>query len=142
VLALATPAQLARVFDLDLWKAPRPGVEEQLDAGRFGEWLEVLMDAGPEVAAAKLTAMDAGLAITALSRHVRVFDRAAQVRGDKHAETFGVGGYVLEAKRLDAWSTIIDLLLHLDANHPKYFRTRWPERSALENRSGRVRSRS
>ncbi len=121
VVALATPAQLARVFDLDLWKAPRPGAEEQLDAGRFGAWLEVLMDAGAEVAAAKLTAMDASLVVTALARHFRVFDRAAQVRGDKNAETFDLGGYVLEAKRRDAWPTIIDLLLYLDASHPEYF---------------------
>src|SRR5436190_8563031 len=134
VVALATPAQLARVFDLDLWKAPRPGVEEQLDAGRFGAWLEVLMDAGPEVAAAKLTAMDASLAITALSRHLRVFDRAAGVREDKNAETFALGGYVLEAKRRDAWSTIIDLLQHLDASHPKYFHTVMRGCLALSNR--------
>jgi len=134
IVALATPAQLARVFDLDLWKAPRPGVEEQLDAGRFGEWLEVLMDAGPEVAAAKLTAMDTGLVVTALCRHCRVFDRAAQVQSDKHTETFAIGGYVLEATRQDAWATILDLLLHLDATQPEYFRTVMRECVARSNR--------
>lgn len=136
VVALATPAQLARVFDLDLWKSPRPGVEEQLDAGRFGAWLEVLMDAGPEVAAAKLTAMDADVVVSALSRHVRVFDRAAHVQTEKEvedAETFGLGGYVLEAKRHDAWPTIIDLLLHLDASHPEYFQTVMRGCRALSN---------
>ena len=123
VVALATPQQLARVFDLDLWKGPRPGVEERLDAARFGAWLEVLMDAGAEVAAAKLTGMDPDLVIGALSQHVRVCDRAADVRSRSNAETFEIGGVVLEARREDAWGTIIDLLLHLDAHHGEYFRT-------------------
>ena len=39
-VALATPEQLERVFDLDLWRAARPGRDEQFDANRFGVWLE------------------------------------------------------------------------------------------------------
>jgi hypothetical protein len=34
--------QLTAVLDLDLWSAPLPGEDEQFDADRFGEWLEVL----------------------------------------------------------------------------------------------------
>ena len=41
LLALATPEQLAAVFDLDLWKADRAGGDEQFDAARFCEWLEM-----------------------------------------------------------------------------------------------------
>src|SRR5689334_4638200 len=41
-VALATPDQLARVFDLDLWRPAMPGLDEQFDADRFGVWLEVL----------------------------------------------------------------------------------------------------
>ena len=44
LVALATPDQLLRVFDLDLWHGDRPGLDDQLDADRFGVWLEVLMD--------------------------------------------------------------------------------------------------
>src|SRR5262249_53018060 len=36
LVALATPDQLSRVFDLDLWRAGQPGLDEQFDAERFG----------------------------------------------------------------------------------------------------------
>lgn len=121
VVALATPEQLARVFDLDLWKAPRPGVEETLDAARFGEWLDVLMEAGPDVAGAKLCAMDPALTIAALSRHMRVFDRAAAVRSQSDAVAFDIGPYTVEPRRHDAWSTIVDFLIYLDAHRPGFF---------------------
>ena len=35
--------QLTAVLDLDLWHAPLPGGAEELDADRFGEWLETLV---------------------------------------------------------------------------------------------------
>ena len=60
-VALATPEQLERVFDLDLWRAARPGRNEEFDADRFGVWLEVLAEAGADVAARKLAEMDAGI---------------------------------------------------------------------------------
>src|SRR6516162_1281178 len=41
---LATPAQLTRIFDLDLWRAVLPGMDEQFDADRFGVLLEVLAE--------------------------------------------------------------------------------------------------
>ena len=56
LVALATPDQLARVFDLDLWRAGQPGLDEQFDADRFGVWLEVLMESGAGVAAQTLAA--------------------------------------------------------------------------------------
>src|SRR5262245_58140030 len=45
LVAMATPRQLDHIFDVDLWRAPRPGLDEELDADRFGLWLEVLMEA-------------------------------------------------------------------------------------------------
>src|SRR5437899_1704707 len=51
LVALATPEQLACVFDLDLWRSGQPGRDEQFDADRFGMWLEVLMESGAAVAA-------------------------------------------------------------------------------------------
>src|SRR5262249_41684610 len=51
LVALATPEQLTRVFDLDLWQPPQPGLDEQFDAARFGVWLQVLLENGAEVAA-------------------------------------------------------------------------------------------
>src|SRR5687768_6750068 len=44
LVAHATPGQLARVFALDWWRAGAPGLDEELDADRFGAWLEVLME--------------------------------------------------------------------------------------------------
>src|SRR5262245_45774159 len=35
LVALTTPKQLERVFDLDLWHAAQPGLDEQFDAARF-----------------------------------------------------------------------------------------------------------
>jgi hypothetical protein len=133
-VALATSDQLARVFDLDLWRARKPGQDEELDADRFGVWLDVLMDSGAEIAAQKLVGIDVAIVTAALARHVRVFDRAAVSRaespdGDEVIESRSrrdsivcdVGSYLVEARRTDAWDTIIDLLLVLDAEHPDYF---------------------
>jgi hypothetical protein len=36
----------ARIFDLDLWRACRPGRDEQFDADLFGVWIEVLVESG------------------------------------------------------------------------------------------------
>ena len=77
LVALATPDQLARVFDLDLWRPAAPGLDEQFDADRFGAWLEVLVDANVSGAAATLAGMDADLVAGALAQHVRVFNAAA-----------------------------------------------------------------
>src|SRR5215831_12557208 len=55
IVALATPAQLTRVFDYDLWTNTSAGVEEALDADRFGVWLDVLVETGIEHASATLT---------------------------------------------------------------------------------------
>ena len=61
LVALTTPDQLARIFDLDLWRAAQPGLDEQFDADRFGVWLEVLVESGATVAAQKLAGMDVDL---------------------------------------------------------------------------------
>ena len=70
LVALATPDQLARVFDLDLWRAGQPGLDEQFDADRFGVWLEVLDGIRRRsVAAQTLAGMDVDLVIAALAQH-------------------------------------------------------------------------
>lgn len=134
LLALATPEQLAAVVDLDLWRADRPGVEERFDAGRFCEWLEVLVDAGPAMAAERLAKMDVALVIAGLSPNIRVFDpavfapevepsgadvvsSAGRVRG-VHAE---IGGYVIVARRQDSWDAIVQVLLALGEQQPETF---------------------
>ena len=58
LVASATPEQLTSVLDLDLWRHAQPGRDEQFDADRFGEWLEVLVDTGETVAARIVAALD------------------------------------------------------------------------------------
>src|SRR5262245_27958220 len=131
---LATPEQLTRIFDLDLWRSAQPGMDEQFDADRFGVWLEVLAEFGASVAAQKLAEMDADLVIVGLAQHAQVFDCAMvspymTTDGDAPAANpklaYGlardVGGYRLIAKRTDSWEAIVAILISLDAEHPDYF---------------------
>src|SRR5437899_6428407 len=76
LVALATPAQLSAVFDLDLWNSRRPGLQEQFDADRFGVWLEVLAESGADVAANRPAAVDCALVVDALAKDMRVIDPA------------------------------------------------------------------
>jgi hypothetical protein len=130
LVALATPDQLARVFDLDLWRTGQPGQDEQFDADRFGVWLEVLMESGATVAAQTLADMDVDLVIAALAQHALVFDRAAAspsapMDGEDVATSrtlndglgCDIGGYLVVARRTDSWDAIAAVLVSLDAEH-------------------------
>ncbi len=138
LLALATPEQLAQVFDLDLWRAATAGQDEQFDADRFGVWIEVLLEAGAEVAAQKLAGIDADLVATGLAQHAFVYDRAAVTPYETldgelmtfYADaisvhdiglTFDLGSYLLLAKRADSWEAITEVLLALGTEHTEYF---------------------
>jgi len=139
VLTSATPTQLTSLLDLDLWRHPQPGRDEQFDVDRFGEWLEVLVDTGEAVAARTAAALDKQLVIAGLSRYLRVFDPGTfeptassddepMDRNEMmHSETSGdvleceVGGYLVRARRTDAWDAIVTLLATLDADHNHYF---------------------
>jgi len=116
-LALATPQQLQRILDLDLWRAPRPGMDAEFDPDRFAAWVELLMESDPAVALQTLAKMDEDLVTTAIAQHVRVFDLASDV----DPAGCEVGGYVVEARRSDAWDTIVRLLQFLDNESPSYF---------------------
>jgi hypothetical protein len=133
LVALATPQQLMGVFDLDLWRGD-PGFDERLDAGRFGMWLEVLMEAGPQIAAQKLAGLDVDLVVAGLAQHIAVFDRSAvgpftttdgmeitPRREHKSNVSWEVGGYLLEGKQTDWWDTIVDLLMFLHEEHHDFF---------------------
>ena len=134
LVALATPDQLARVFDLDLWRAAQSGLDEQFDADRFGVWLEVLVERGARVAAQKLAGMDAGLITAGFAQHARVFDRAAittytttdgeEVTGIRNLGDVHVcelGGYAVVRKRSASWEAIVEVLSALDDENPDFF---------------------
>jgi hypothetical protein len=153
IVALATPEQLARIFDLDLWRAAKAGLDEQFDADRFGMWLEVLLETGAAAAAQKLAGMDVDLVIAGLAQHVLVYDRAAVTPFETtdgelvtfYADAisvfdnglrFDIGGYLLVAKRADSWDSIVEVLTSLDAGHPDYLHQVMHGCRALSN-SGR-----
>jgi Family of unknown function (DUF6178) len=135
----ATPAQLTSLLDLDLWRHAQPGRDEQFDVDRFGEWLEVLVDTGDSVAARTVAALDRHLVIVGLSRYLRVFDpgtfEPTESSDDEtidrnemmNSETSGdvlegeVGGYLVRARRTDAWDAIVTLLVTLETEHSHYF---------------------
>ena len=135
----ATPAQLTSLLDLDLWRHAQPGRDEQFDVDRFGEWLEVLVDTGDSVAARTVAALDKHLVIVGLSRYLRVFDpgtfEPTESSDDEpmdrnemmNSETSGdvleceVGGYLVRARRTDAWDAIVTLLVTLETEHNHYF---------------------
>lgn len=151
LVASATPAQLSALLDLDLWRQGEPGRDPQFDGDRFGEWLDVLVDAGPEVAARMVAALDTDLMVAGLCRYVRVFDpgifeptaqsddepmdrhdamREGDSTGLDHAARrdrsgpgleCDVGGYIVRARRVDAWDAIVTLLVALDTEDHRAF---------------------
>jgi hypothetical protein len=137
LVSLATPAQLTGVFDLDLWRSERPGLDEQFDAERFGVWVEVLLESGPAVAARTLAGLDSALATAALAQYVLVFDPAAiSLSGEMSGEDAPIehapdtpdtglgceiGGYLVAARRAEAWDAIVQVLTSLDADHQETF---------------------
>ena len=134
LLALATPQQLSAVFDLDLWKADRAGGDEHFDGARFCEWLEALVDAGSAAAAARLVQLDPSLVVAGLSASVTVADLAVfspvvepsgadpvSIAGREHGLHAEIGGYLVVARRPDAWEAIVELLRSLEEQHGDAF---------------------
>ncbi len=146
IIALSTPDQLMRIFDDDLWRSEEAGGDERLDADRFALWLEVLCEAGPDLAARKVAEMDFDFVTAAFSRHVLVLDgRAIAIEqeavdmgmddGDPTVHARGVcdelalenglsheiGGYRVVARRGEAWDALISVLTSLDAGHHAFF---------------------
>ncbi|MEZ5291001.1 MAG: DUF6178 family protein [Vicinamibacterales bacterium] len=161
LVAATTPPQLTALLDLDLWRRALPGRDDQFDVDRFGEWIEVLVDTGPALAARTVARLDAALVVAGLSRYVRVFDpgifepiaqsdderapRHEAMRegdaagadmatdadagsgatpadeGDREPLECELGGYLVRARRADAWDAIVSLLAALDTDHGDAF---------------------
>ena len=137
LVMLATPHQLEGVFDLDLWRADGPGLDEKFDADRFGVWLEVLVDVDAAVAARTLAGVDVALVTTALAQYARVVhlatipDAQSADDDDETAEEFDaggtptfthdLGGYRFFSTRTDSWDAIVAMLTALNGQHHDYF---------------------
>src|SRR6266542_5886060 len=131
IVASATPVPVAFVCDLDLWRSAKPGHDDRFATERFGEWVELLVDAGDTVAARIVAAMDEHLVVAGLSRYIRVFDPAAistsldgeppDIDVSHGGPECEVGGYLVRGIMADAWDAIVALLLALDADHHDRF---------------------
>jgi Family of unknown function (DUF6178) len=137
LVALTTPEQLTRIFDLDLWRSSRASRDEQFDPDRFGVWLEVLVESGAALAAQKLSEIDVDLVAAGFAQYVLVYDRGAAspymttdgiemvpVSGLDDAVRCDIGGYLLVAKGSGAtssWDAIVTVLMALQGEHPDYF---------------------
>src|SRR5262247_3517923 len=146
IVSLATPAQLARVFDDDLWRSDRPGDTEIFDADRFGVWLEVLVESGVSNAALKVAGLDIDFVASAILEHVVVVDQTAeaaaavfrQIVNDSHEEevyerpsiieriresgaTCEIAGYAVVAKRSQSWDALVTVLGALHDEHQDFF---------------------
>ena len=132
-IAASTPQQLASVLDLDLWHRT-PGRDDQFDEQRFGTWLEALMNEGEAVAAHVVAMMDQSVAITGLSRYVRVFDPGIfqpTAPSDDELPDFDsagartleceIGGYIVRARTTNTWDAIVGLLVTLAQDRPATF---------------------
>jgi hypothetical protein len=143
IVAFATTEQM-RIFDDDLWWSDKAGDEDQLDAERFGLWLELLTEVSVAATAQKLAEMDFDFVTAAISRHVLVLDvesilfgGAAAEMGDRDpleaerealSETaledglrHEISGYTVVAKRGESWDALLSVLMSLDEDHHAFF---------------------
>jgi hypothetical protein len=130
IVALATTEQLVAAFDEDLFVNARPGEREAFDRRRFVTWLEVLMEAGDDAVARRVTELSEEFVAHALSNMVFVFDYeelrerigrsrrgAAADRALDHALNEEIEGYLLVARDDEGWDAVLALVLALDRDH-------------------------
>ena len=131
LVALATTAQLERVFDDDLWRAERAGGDETFRPERFALWLRVMLDAGEERLVQRLCELPQELLALAVHRLVLVLDMdvvAEQLApGDEEAEALERAletslveeweEFRLIARDPDVWDDVWGALLSLDREH-------------------------
>ena len=121
------------------------GGEEQIDKDRFGLWLEVLVEAGADVAAKRIAEMDFDFVTAAFNRHLLVLDSQSialeRLAGDVFEEvdeaegaridrdeatlenglSYEVGRYRVVARRGESWDALLTVLTSLDAGHAPFF---------------------
>ena len=143
IVSFATTEQLMGVFDHDLWLAARAGAADEFDADRFGLWLEVLVEAGAELAACKVAEMDFDLVTAAFSRYLLVLDAEWNAIERRDAALLDevipdlaeqlalaeavlengleLGGFRIIPRRGAPWDALIEILARLSADHPALF---------------------
>jgi hypothetical protein len=97
-------------------------------------WLDVLVEAGPEIAAAKLAEMPLPQIVAGFAHHVRVFDVSAvssyettdgeiwdYSRPVRDVVGCEIGGFHVAATRAGSWDAIVAVLAALDSDHQDRF---------------------
>lgn len=137
LVALASTAQLERIFDDDLWRADRVGGDEAFRPERFALWLRVLLEAGEDALAQRLCELPQDLLALAVHRLVLVLDMdvLAEHLGDMGEEAEPIERalesatfeeweeFRLIARHPDVWDDVWSALLSLDREHHELLRT-------------------
>jgi hypothetical protein len=131
LVALASTAQLERIFDDDLWRADRAGGDETFRPERFALWLRVMFEAGEDALVQRLCELPQDLVALAVHRLVLVVDidvlEEQLSPGDEEAEALERAfensafeeweEFRVIAREPDAWDDIWTALLSLDRDH-------------------------
>ncbi len=131
LVALATTAQLERVFDDDLWRAARAGGDETFQPARFALWLRVILEAGEDLLVQRLCELPQDLLALAVHRLVLVLDidvleeqlSPADEEADDLQRALDTSiveeweEFRLIARDLDVWDDVWGALLALDREH-------------------------
>jgi hypothetical protein len=136
LVALASTAQLERVFDDDLWRAERAGGDETFRPERFALWLRIMFEAGEEALVRRLCELPPDLVALAIHRLVLVVDLDVLEEqlspGDEEAQALeqALDNSAFEeweefrviAREPDAWDDVWGALLALDRDHHERLR--------------------
>jgi hypothetical protein len=131
LVALATTAQIAGIFDEDLWKSARAGQDPRFDSERFLVWLEILLEGGERAVAERLAELPEDLVTLAFHRHLLVLsfdDLRSELTADddeaKSAEkafesclSEELDEYQLIWRGGDGFDSVMAALLALDRDH-------------------------
>jgi hypothetical protein len=131
LVALASTAQLERIFDDDLWRADGAGDDETFRPERFALWLRVMQEAGEAVLVQRLCELPRDLVALAVHRLVLVLDMDVLEEqlspGDEEAQELERAlewsvseeweEFRLLARDPDAWDDVWGALLALDRDH-------------------------
>ena len=136
LVALASTAQLERVFDDDLWRAARAGGDESFQPERFALWLRVMQEAGEGALVQRLCELPQDLLALAVHRLVLVLDNDVLTdlltAEDEEAEQIVRAledslveeweEFRLIARDPDVWDDVWHALLSLDRDHHERLR--------------------
>jgi hypothetical protein len=131
LVALASTAQLERIFDDDLWQAEQAGGDETFRPERFALWLRVISEGGEDALVRRLCELSPELLALAVHRLVLVMDMeiiAEQLRpGDEEAEQLAHAlddaafeeweEFRVIARDPDVWDDVWNALMSLDRDH-------------------------